>query len=122
MKLERANIAMSNIPNNRGAAEVFEEFAVNLGTDNVKHEPPVEFVLILPQPTESEELQIVTKKVSVVLKKFGGKYRRKLKMFTSFLVCEKCGFVTPKAQSMRNHKVTCKGPKNLQVRSVTCAD
>lgn len=46
-----------------------------------------------------------------MLKKFDDKYRRKPKMFTSFLVCEKCGFVTARTQSMRTHKATCKGPK-----------
>lgn len=66
----------------------------------VKHEPPVEFVLILPPPnhkTEEEDVGSNTKWVeSVKLKKFDARWPSESKPFQTFLTCPPCQLIMNK--------------------------
>lgn len=65
-------------------------------SDNIKHESPEEFVLILPSGNGANKafkpikLETSTSSLTIKLKKFDRKWRSRAKNFESFIVCIKC--------------------------------
>lgn len=86
-----------------------EENSLNFLQRNVKEEPPVEFVLILPRPTSTWVSFMEKRKWvrSVQLMKFDAKWREEATLFQTFFTCEHCQLVAKRKVSLAYHLEAC---------------
>lgn len=87
----------------------------------VKHEPPVEFVLILPRPTHDwpaiKQEDVKLKWVeSAQLTKFDAKRPSDSELFQTFLICQHCHLVMKHQCNLTRHLKTCSklNPKGFE--------
>lgn len=79
---------------------------------NIKREPSVEYVVLLPvrkeEPLKVEEPQILIKACSVKVQKFDAKWKNKAKIYGKLFACDACKLVSRKESQLKKHKTVCK--------------
>lgn len=88
---------------------------------NIKEEPPVEFLLILPAYEETA-IKHELKEFSVIIKKFHKqKWLKPAELFQPFVVRDHCNLVTRRTRNLVRLKEKCKGP-NQGKRAFKCRE
>lgn len=103
-----------------------EEKSLNFSRRNVKHEPPVEFVLILSRPTSTwlsikEEEDVKRKWMkSVKMAKFDAKWLSESTLFQTFFTCHHCQLVVKKKGWFTRHLKTCSKINTARIECDHC--
>jgi Zinc finger, C2H2 type len=101
----------------------------SLIVDNIKHEPAVEYLLVLPQDLYRLLKQIKTeqpiREFSIDLEKFDRKWPRKALLWNSYLNCKRCDYgidnnKNANTRSMMRHIYHCK--RRELFKPLTCDD